>query len=225
MQKALHVRTTVLPGGKIEIVDQELPVGESVDVVVSQSPASERRSAVDILAEAPGRTRFQDGGGRGGLLEGREGIMGPLILPPDGSVYVDANAIIYSVERVEPYHGLLAPMWEEVRAGRFTLANSELVALETLVKPLRDSNARLELLLRSVLVAAEMELIPATLATWEGAARIRAETGLATPDALHAATALSAGCTLFITNDADFRQCRRLARRRLGRSGRRVERV
>ena len=59
MQKALHVRTTVLPGGKIEIVDQELPVGESVDVVVSQSPASERRSAVDILAEAPGGLAFK----------------------------------------------------------------------------------------------------------------------------------------------------------------------
>ena len=37
--------------------------------------------------------------------------MGPLILPTEGSVYVDANAIIYSVERVEPYRGLLAPMW------------------------------------------------------------------------------------------------------------------
>ena len=42
--------------------------------------------------------------------------MGPLILPTSGSVYVDANAIIYSVERVEPYYGLPAPMWEEVRA-------------------------------------------------------------------------------------------------------------
>ena len=59
MQKALHVRTTVLPGGKIEIVDQELPVGESVDVVVSQSAASERRSAVDILGEAPGGLAFK----------------------------------------------------------------------------------------------------------------------------------------------------------------------
>lgn len=58
MQKALHVRTTVLPGGKIEIVDNELPVGESVDVVVSQSPASERRSVVDILDEAPGHLVF-----------------------------------------------------------------------------------------------------------------------------------------------------------------------
>ena len=59
MQKALHVRTTVLPGGKIEIVDQGLPVGESVDVVVSQSPVSERRSVVDILAEAPGGLVFK----------------------------------------------------------------------------------------------------------------------------------------------------------------------
>ncbi len=41
MQKALHIRTTVLPGGKIEIVDPELPVGESVDVVVRRLPASE----------------------------------------------------------------------------------------------------------------------------------------------------------------------------------------
>ena len=61
MQKALHIRTTVLPGGKIEIVDQELPVGESVDVVVSQSPVSERRSAVDILDEAPGHLVFKTG--------------------------------------------------------------------------------------------------------------------------------------------------------------------
>lgn len=28
--------------------------------------------------------------------------MGPLTLPTGGSVYVDANAIIYSVERIEP---------------------------------------------------------------------------------------------------------------------------
>ena len=132
--------------------------------------------------------------------------MGPLILPTGGSVYVDANAIIYSVERVEPYRGLLAPMWEEARAGRFTLASSELVALETLIRPLRDSNARLEMLFRSILAATEMDLIPASLATWEDAARIRAETGLATPDALHAATALRAGCAAFITNDTDFRR-------------------
>lgn len=58
MQKALHIRTTVLPGGKIEIVDKGLPVGESVDVIVSQPPVPERRSIVDILDEAPGHLVF-----------------------------------------------------------------------------------------------------------------------------------------------------------------------
>ena len=84
--------------------------------------------------------------------------------------------------------------------------SSELVVLETLIRPLRDGNARLEMLFRSIFASAETELIPATLAIWEAAARIRAQTGLATPDALHAATAQSVGCTLFITNDTDFRR-------------------
>ena len=132
--------------------------------------------------------------------------MGSLTLPTVGSVYIDANAIIYSVERIEPYRELLAPMWQEARAGRFTLASSELVVLETLIKPLREGNARLEILFRSIFDAAEMDLIPATLAIWENAARIRAATGLKTSDALHAATARSVGSTLFITNDTDFRR-------------------
>ena len=88
--------------------------------------------------------------------------MGPLTLPTGGSVYVDANAVIYSVERIEPYRELLVPMWQETREGRFTLASSELVVLETLVKPLREGNARLEMLFRSIFAAVEMDLIPAT---------------------------------------------------------------
>ena len=136
--------------------------------------------------------------------------MGPLTLPAGGSVYIDANAIIYSVERIEPYRELLAPMWEEARAGRFRLTSSELVVLETLIKPLREGNTRLEMLFRSIFTAAEMELIPATLTVWEDAARIRAATGLKTSDALHAATALSTGSVLFITNDADFRRVQSL---------------
>ena len=59
MQKTLHIRTTVLPGGKIEIEDDELPVGESVSVVILRSQDSLHRSAVDILNEAPGQRVFK----------------------------------------------------------------------------------------------------------------------------------------------------------------------
>ena len=62
MRKALHIRTTVLPGGKVEIVNQELPVGEDVDVVVSSVSPSVRRSATGILNEAPGGLVFKTAG-------------------------------------------------------------------------------------------------------------------------------------------------------------------
>ena len=59
MQKAIHITTTVLPGGRIEIVDKRLPVGESVNVVVLRSTRAEQRSALDILKEAPGQRLFK----------------------------------------------------------------------------------------------------------------------------------------------------------------------
>ena len=61
MQKVLHLRTTVLPGGRIEIVDQDLSEGETVDVVVTASapPATPRRSIMEILNSGPERRLFQ----------------------------------------------------------------------------------------------------------------------------------------------------------------------
>ncbi len=53
--------------------------------------------------------------------------MGPLTLPTGGSVYVDANVLIYSIERIEPYRALLAPAWQEPeRAGSLSPAASSL---------------------------------------------------------------------------------------------------
>jgi hypothetical protein len=89
-----------------------------------------------------------------------------------------------------------------VRA-RFQLVTSELTWLEALAKPLRDGDAPLEAMFRAFLTATEMNLVPATLAIWEHAARLRGF-GLKTPDALHAGTGLSAGCALFLTNDLIF---------------------
>ena len=132
--------------------------------------------------------------------------MGTLTLPASGSVYLDSNGFIYSVERVEPFRTLLEPMWQRARAGDFVIVSSEIVILETLVKPLREGDAMLERLLLSLLDAREVSLIPMTRELWSDAARLRADSNLSVPDALHAATALHAGCDLFVTNDTDFRR-------------------
>ena len=132
--------------------------------------------------------------------------MGSLTLPPTGPIYLDTSGFIYSVERIEPYRAFLEPMRRQAQAGQFTIVSSDLVVLETLVKPLRKGDTVVELLFRALFDANEVRLIPTTRPLWEEAARLRARTGLKTPDALHAASALQAACTLFITNDDDFRR-------------------
>lgn len=61
MQSALHLRTTVLPGGKIEVTNQELQEGELVEIIVllPQAPPTAQRSALDVLSEAPGQRIFK----------------------------------------------------------------------------------------------------------------------------------------------------------------------
>ena len=78
--------------------------------------------------------------------------------------------------------------------------------VETLVKPLQDGNSEIESQYRELFGANAVRLLEASYSVFEDAARVRAETGLKTPDAIHAATALRAGCALFITNDTDFRR-------------------
>ena len=131
--------------------------------------------------------------------------MGALTIPHSGQVYVDANTVIYAVERIEPYRTLVEPLWQVANSGAISIITSELTWLETLTKPLNEQNTRLEGLFRAFLTADEVSLLPATLPLWEQAARLR-RLGLKTPDALHAATALASSCELFVTNDPIFRR-------------------
>lgn len=66
--------------------------------------------------------------------------MGTLSAPPSGYVYVDANTVIYAVERIEPYRTVLEPLWPAAQQRQISFITSELTWLETLVKPLRDNN-------------------------------------------------------------------------------------
>ena len=133
--------------------------------------------------------------------------MGTLTLPAAGFVYIDANAAIYSVEKIEPYWTLLQPLWVAAQAGNFMIISSELLFFETLVKPIQRGDTILQASFRNLLLhSREIQLQPITLPLLEAAARLRATTGLKTPDAIHGATALAANITLFLTNDSDFRR-------------------
>ena len=132
--------------------------------------------------------------------------MGKLTLPRSGLVYLDTSPVIYSVEKIEPYHTLLQPMWQAAQTGDFILVSSELLLLETLVKPIQDANVVLEQSFRNLLLTShEMQLVRISLPILETATQLRATTRIKTPDAIHVATALMSGCALFITNDKGLR--------------------
>ncbi|MCC7290756.1 MAG: PIN domain-containing protein [Phycisphaerales bacterium] len=111
------------------------------------------------------------------------------------------------MEKVQPYAEVLDSLWKSVAAGSLAVLSSELTVCEALVRPLRERKPILEAAFRSFLIGSrEFRLMPIVLATLERAARIRAEIGMKTPDAIHAATALEAGVSMFLTNDPIFRR-------------------
>jgi predicted nucleic acid-binding protein len=131
--------------------------------------------------------------------------VGSLTLPRSGLVYIDANTLIYSVEKHPVYAPLLQPLWQAAQLKQIEVVSSELLLLESLVGPLKGGDTALERTYEQALTGTDLRLLPITQAELRAAARLRATTNLRTPDALHAATALRAGCTLFITNDVGFR--------------------
>jgi len=131
--------------------------------------------------------------------------VGTLILPASGLVYVDANCVIYTVEKHPVYGPLLQPLWRAAQAKTLEVVSSELVLLETLVGPIKNGNTSLQTTYEQALQGTDMQMIPITQPVLREAASLRATTKLRTPDAIHAATALHAGCVLFVTNDVGYR--------------------
>src|SRR6266498_134990 len=102
--------------------------------------------------------------------------MGALTLPESGVVYLDANCVIYSAEKIAPYHQdhqALESVWLAAETDRIGIVSSELVFLECLVKPLREKDAVMEGLYRDLLLGSrEVRLIPVGFGVLEHAARI-----------------------------------------------------
>jgi predicted nucleic acid-binding protein len=133
--------------------------------------------------------------------------MGHLMLPPSETVSIDANVVIYSIEKIPPYRTILQPLWQAVQSQHITVVTSDLTLMETLIKPFQTHDTTMEHWYRALFVSPGVRLAPISQQVLERAAQLRATTRLRTPDAIHAATALDAQCALFVTNDRDYRQC------------------
>lgn len=132
--------------------------------------------------------------------------MGVIPFSADQLIFVDANVVIYAVEQIEPFATLLAPLWEAVSEGVIELAGSELLWLETMVKPVKENLTEVQETFRAFLTTPDLVLHAITPSVLETAAKVRADFGIKTPDAIHLANAIRANADLFITNDRKLKR-------------------
>ena len=111
--------------------------------------------------------------------------MGTLRVPPSGSVYLDANSVIYSVERHPAFAPLLLPLWQAAQSKSIEIISSERTLMETLVGAFKSQNAALIHAYEQIFQQPQTRLLPITRAILREAAQLRVTTKLKTPDAVH----------------------------------------
>jgi predicted nucleic acid-binding protein len=121
-------------------------------------------------------------------------------------VYFDTNIIIYIVEGYPAQRVVMRDLVRALDDGLFRTLTSEMTLAEVLVGPFRAPNPLYEITYNAVLSGQEkVEVVPVTREILVDAARLRAESRMRLPDAIHVATAARHGCDIFLTNDNRLR--------------------
>lgn len=116
---------------------------------------------------------------------------------------LDTAPLIYFIEQNTKYLQLVRLFFQALSQGDFQFVTSTLTLTEVLVHPLRAGNIELAGQYRDILLNQENLLtLPVSPTVAETAAQIRATQNLRTPDAIQITTAIEAGATFFLTNDA-----------------------
>jgi predicted nucleic acid-binding protein len=114
-------------------------------------------------------------------------------------IYLDSCVLIYRIQCVEPWADRIARALEPVENVRLFV--TDLTRLECRVFPLRHGDADLLGRYERFFKRSDVAQIPLSHEVFDLATDLRASYSLKTPDALHLAAAIHAGCDEFWTND------------------------
>jgi predicted nucleic acid-binding protein len=128
--------------------------------------------------------------------------MGSLNLPNAGTIYLDVQIIVYSIEVHPRYAAALNPVWDAADEGRLVVATSQLSILEAIVGPLKHGLAELKNRYDALFAGQQLYTLPIHESILRRAAELRAaHSHLPTPDAIHVATPEHVHADLLLTND------------------------
>lgn len=118
-------------------------------------------------------------------------------------IYLDANTTIYFVEKVAPYYqGIRLRITDATGIPKVRCVTNELLLMEVRVKPLRDHDHTTLASYENYFAAFSSQTIALDASVFELATQLRVRHRVKTPDALHLAAAIYAGCDQFWTNDS-----------------------
>lgn len=118
-------------------------------------------------------------------------------------IYLDTDGLLelITLERPEDREHFKA-IADALAMGDLLLVTSEITILEALVHAVQENDAQRQRLLREFLTPSSfIETKPVNLNVIEDALALRARYGLKSPDAIHIATGIAAGCDAFLTKD------------------------
>lgn len=122
------------------------------------------------------------------------------------AIALDSVIFIYALEGNLEFGELARKILQMIEQGKCRGFACDLVLAELMVKPLRDGCPEIaEEYARDLPSFPNLKFCAVTQAVVIAAARLRGKISLGLIDALHLATAVEAGCTVFLTNDAAIR--------------------
>lgn len=126
-------------------------------------------------------------------------------IPPGASLLVDSSVALAYLVGSEPTSPLAEQLFDAfVATGRNPASLSMVTVQEILVRPFRGGTAAVATAEGFLRHFAELRLVPVSYDVAREAARIRAATGLRTPDALIIATAFVTEVDFLVTNDRSW---------------------
>lgn len=118
-------------------------------------------------------------------------------------IYWDSMLFIYWLDNNPLFAKRVASVYSRMEQRKDTLITSAVTFGEVLAGAYRKASSQGEEV-RAALLSVVAEVIPFTLETADAYARIRGNTNIASPDAIHLACAAVAGTDLFLTNDRNL---------------------
>jgi predicted nucleic acid-binding protein len=116
-------------------------------------------------------------------------------------IFLDTNFFIYLIEATSPQSIRARYLSRAFAARRDEVLTSAMSVGEVLVAPLRNSDHALAQRYRQIFRGKGISVLPFVEQAAEAFARIRIQSSIKPPDAIQLATAGTAGCDLFLTND------------------------